>query len=609
MENGKASINPTENIDAENNLEKRKFPKILWRENKPVSYSIQNKLYELDQNGGVRSEYTTTAVLNVKFLEINGNAIHSVMHLDNVDVQKDGQRFPLVEEMLERYVSYVDFDITGEVKDIVIGGNIAEEDAMSLKEVLNFGVYIPSGKETNYPARWAHEERFEGEISLFEYTQKSNFELIKKRKKYLKHRDDLKLFEVIVKNSDYLISLGDNWLNSFKGSETVQINLDGEKAALFQKEAHLSLTKYHSDEKIDGVDMLDRMSTINNRDNNKDIVSASAWEQERKNMMAESFKNVSYEQIMMDFKKVVNSAASHQDSLRAIDALSQWIESEEGRAARVAEEIKKGLQSPKLSARIIHALELSGNSHESQVALKELFEDSSLPDIIREQAIIAASGIGENIDGSVVDALVLSAKSSDSNTLGTTPLLNLGALAESSPIARNALIENFEPNLNHPENVSNEVLAATIDAFNNGNVASSHIENSVLKIHESSQSEEVKIAALEYLSEAADFQEDIYMNAIEDASIKVQKVAIESIFKDPAKSGIAVDYALDFAQSTKSSDFIRMEIIQNITENIPNYLDYSASLEKISMSTPSPQVRAMVDLALQGKPLSTYETR
>lgn len=113
-----------------------------------------------------------------------------------------------------------------------------------------------------------------------------------------------------------------------------------------------------------------------------------------------------FKSVLKNLTYAVRGAASHADTLSAINRMKDWIEGNPDKAENVYQALSNNKFLPdEIAARLIHALVLAANTAGTQSVLVKIIADQSLPAMYRLQGVIASGEITEIKDARLVDTL------------------------------------------------------------------------------------------------------------------------------------------------------------------------------------------------------------
>lgn len=565
-----------------------------WPTNEEIAYSMA---WSIKQDGSTAQPGTLIkANWHFKILEVQNDTVLIATQLDHV-ILDDGAAndYSSLVTMLEKEVVYILYSLSGELKNVYWSKEIALKDSMTLRQINSVEVALPDKSKITAPGnQWKHiEPSINGDAEIL-YTFFSETNLSKETLSYDSNNGQDMGFELEVDDSLYTIVLGNVWLNEYKGAETFTISNDQNVLSSITSSLNLTRllplkTKLLSAFDAKGFYAIRDQKLTNKLDMGN--VRDGAWDEVQQKKISEAYKGVPLNQVITDLRDAIKHAKNHQETVSATNELANWIQANESNPGELVDLLKTQNLTSGETARMVHALELASNSPEAQVALAKLFTDPSLPDLLREQALVAAGGVKPPAAPGLIDSLVDAALSTDMD-LGNTPLLNLGVLANSDKFAAIALEQHFGSMLSLGSDIDPARLSTVIDAFTNSGLSSDIYISSIQEILLTQESADLKVAATEYLSAVANSPAENFLTTLSDSNTEVQIAGVKAMFNVSPTEGAANSLAHANLEST--SDRVRLEILSQLKDHKGLEQQYVSDIKSINNVTDSENVQLAI---------------
>lgn len=575
-----------------------------WREGALLSYRVHSELAQTSA-ASAHPPMTIDAVWHVKILAVNADVVHAATSLEEVVVKQGTTRATLVEQALTARRAFLELAPNGVVRRVHVPAELPTTDAAMLRELNTVEVALPSdlGKR-RAGSSWVHTEATPSATAQVKYTAVNAKTIVKERTRYTATDAQSGSFELKIASSKYTARLGPIWLDHYAGEEELAVTGAGKTITSLVSRISLERIERPPVPALATVSAAEMAEAL--RTSHAAVQAAapgkSAWEREQRKRLQEAYADVPLQAALDHLRQTVASAERHVDTIDATRALSDWLLAKPGRPAELARALSSGNHDPGLSARMIHALELASSEPEAQAALAQLVRDQSLPDHLREQALVAAAGVDGQASDELRDTLLVAALDPDDQGLGVNPLLNLGALAENDPAAATALEQHFGPLLQPGSGARDEQLQATLDAFTNAKLGGDDHVRHALALQKDHSSAEVRAAALEYLSAVGGAPPSIYVEALRDPSRPVQQAALDALFREQALSRETIVAILGHAAQPATSDAIRLKILRGTSQQ-GGATAFADQLGAIASASSSGSVKEMVKAVLEGRSL------
>lgn len=565
-----------------------------WTVNEEIAYDM---VWSIKQDSSVAPAGTRIeANWHFKVLEVENDKVLAVTRLNKVTIDDGAANdFGALTAMLEKEVIFVRYSRSGKLINIYWSNDLALKDSMTLKQINSVEVALPdTNKDTVPGSQWKYlEPSINGDAEIL-YTLLSKTSLSKETLRYNANNGQNMGFELEVDDSLYTVLLGNVWIDEYKGAETLTISNDQKvltsvTSSVLLKRLPTLDNKLLSDlEANNFYEIRDKMLTSTLDPEN---VRVGAWDEVQQKKLSKSYQGIPLKQVVTDLIDAIKDAENHQQTVSATKELANWLQADGRNPEELVQLLRNQNFSSDETARMVHALELASSSPEAQVALGNLFADPTLPDLLREQALIAAGGVNPPAAPGLIDSLVNAAVYKDTG-LGSTPLLNLGVLASTDKSAALALEQNFGSMLLPGLDIDSALLSTVIDAFTNSGLSSDVYKNSIQEILLTQESADLKVAAAEYLSAVAKVPAKNFLTTFSDSNTEVQIAGVKAMFRVSATE--AANYSLAHANLESTSDRVRSEILSQLKDHKELSQQNATSIKAINNITDSESIHESI---------------
>jgi len=539
------------------------------------SYEIQRKVLEVTE----QSVLIAAAVTN---FELNDGS--------NTD-------YSSLKDELEQQVSYIQYSLNGAIEELLVSKSLAIPDAMTLRQLNGLEVQLPTAP-LSIGDTWSAEEVNDNGSLNTQYTYSGPL-FIEKAITKINVADPMQGgFKLEVGDNYYSIELGESWINSYSGSDVVQVVNNNEIVSQLQNSLYVQLIPGEKAYLLNGITLdsyhRDRSLLASTLDE-LNPTKVSKWTKIREKEKLKVYEDITVDAITERFYSGISKASNHQQTVEFIEDLANWIKFDPSRAKEIEKILTSvGLESV-VTSRMMHALEQASESHEVQQVLANLYSNDSLPDIIREQALVALSGIKGNVSPALIELLVNDA-SQHQYEQSAGPILNLGALAANNNYAAQELEQNFGKLLTPELKTDANQLTAVIDAYTNGELTNSAFSSYIEQHHIDHESTSVRLAAINYLSEVKQAEAGTFIALLNDADTNVQSASVSALFKASSQAG--AQHGLELALQPSTDDAVRLEVLSQLGQNETLSQTYAHQIREVSSVTESEEIKQIIDSIL-----------
>lgn len=370
-------------------------------------------------NGGQKSSQVSSldlkGTLNFRiFEELDGNIIVG-FQMSPVEVTTFKQRVPELEELFQSFF-LATFSPTGEVLEFHFPRTMALRDRMSLQSVVSQiqMVFPRAGDVSNFWHWNVNETDSSGNYESY-YTVVGNDcdELHKEKLRYLSiipllpPQDGVEAeFIGTPRDSSFQATFkkGNSWINSFSGSETLEVTVDGDMVTRSESYITVDLSTFDPDLELQiwtetrgFAEILAEFNRIPESERNATTAQNppprqknSAWLKLGQSQLKEKMKGQSVPKLVNRMEEMILGKQTG-NRVASIHQLRDYFIAFPESTLDIPDYFKEEEPHYKLVANIILALELS-DTDEAQVAMSDIFGDVEQTRLARLQATSAATG-------------------------------------------------------------------------------------------------------------------------------------------------------------------------------------------------------------------------
>ncbi len=497
--------------------------------------------------------------------------IHMVTILTDAEYRLPNRRAGPLEDLFEQVPCLIEFDRSGRIRRIILPQYIKGEDAAMLRGLNSTQAVLPGRRSS----KWQTEEADEnGEVAVA-YTLTGPGTLRKQRLRYTK----LEIMgvespsDIAFRESSFDVRLGSCWIDRYTGGETISYSAGG--AEVFGIRHNISMEKLDSGQPLPpALKALKGMSAEQViahlggdsppiiREAGAESVSSIA----RRLTEGDDASGLSFGDAM---KAIRDALAADDDSGRdiaAIKELARLLRKQPQHAFEVLKVLGDNPEiSPRISAALIHALELSGGNPESQQVLAAIAGDFKLERFNEQmvaQAAFAAGGLGEVRDEALMNNLFRLAFGEIDARLDRArdnSVLSLGILSKFFPEMRKALADEFHRilSVDDPSMVSRKMTA--LMSMENGAIKDPRLEELAKDLFERSPDVGLRVCALEYLG-TDDKHLRLAKNALGESREEIQRAGVDALANREQVDEESVGLMLGLLNDSARSEDLRCHI-------------------------------------------------